>query len=75
VVIECGERNSCTLVMVMSQEGSINKPGEKAFAVEKHINDLQVFKEPLSPVATPKFKTKKVLDEDLYIRVIWLCLY
>jgi len=59
----------------MSQEGSINKPGEKEFAVEKRINDLQVFKEPLSHVATPKFKTKKVLDEDSYIRVIWLCLY
>lgn len=56
--------------MVMSQEGSINESGEKAFAAEKRINDLQVFKEPMSPVATPKFKTKKVLDEDCYIRVI-----
>lgn len=61
--------------MVMSQEGSINKPDEEARAVEKRINDLQVFKEPLSPVATLKFKNKKVLDEDSYIRVIWLCLY
>jgi len=61
--------------MVMSLEGSISKPGEKEFAVEKRIHDLQVFKEPLSPVATPNFKTKKVLDEDSYIQVIWLCLY
>jgi hypothetical protein len=61
--------------MVMSQEGSINKPDEKACAVEKRINDLQVFKEPLSPVTTPRFKNKKVLDEDSYIGVIWLCLY
>jgi hypothetical protein len=61
--------------MVMSQEGSINKPDEEARAVEKRINDLQVFKEPLSPVATLEFKNKKVLDEDSYIRVIWLCLY
>ena len=60
--------------MVMSLEGSINKPDEKAFALEKRVHDLQVFKEPLSPVATPKFKTKKVLDEDSYIRVICLCL-
>lgn len=61
--------------MVMSQESSITSPGGKAFAVEKRVNDLQVFKEPLSPVASPKFKTKKVLDEDSYIRVSWLCLY
>lgn len=59
----------------MSQEGSINEPGEEARAVEKRVNDLQVFKEPLSPVATPKFRNKKVLDEDSYTRVIWLCLY
>jgi len=70
-----GPRNSSTLVMVMSQEGSINKPDEEARAVEKRINDLQVFKEPLSPVATLKYKNKKVLDEDSYIGVIWLCLY
>jgi hypothetical protein len=61
--------------MVMAQDGSINKPGEEARAVEKRVNDLQVFKEPLSPVATLKFGNKKVLDEDSYIRVIWLCLY
>lgn len=61
--------------MVMSQESSVSSPGGKALAVEKRVNDLQVFKEPLSPVATPKFKTKKVLDEDSYIRVSWLCLY
>jgi hypothetical protein len=59
--------------MVMSPEGSINKPGEEAFAVEKRINDLEVFKEPLPPVATPKFKSKKVLEEDAYIRVTGLC--
>jgi hypothetical protein len=70
-----GPGNSSTLVMVMSQEGSINKPDEEARAVEKRINDLQVFKEPLSPVATLKYKNKKVLDEDSYIGVIWLCLY
>jgi hypothetical protein len=58
----------------MSQE-DINKSGEKVVAAEKRINDLQVFKEPLPPVATPQFKTKKVLDEDVYIRVIGLCSY
>lgn len=61
-------------VMVMSQEG-INKPDEKVVAAEKRISDVQVFKEPLPPVATPNFKTKKVLDEDIYIRVIGLCSY
>jgi hypothetical protein len=57
--------------MVMSEESStVNKPGESAVAVEKRVNELAVFKEPALPVTTSKFKTKKVLDEDSYIRVL-----
>jgi hypothetical protein len=50
----------------------VNKPTEEALAVEKRLGELQVFKEPRSQLVTPKIKTKKVLDEDSYIQVIWL---
>jgi hypothetical protein len=61
--------------MVMPQESSVvNNTGEKALAVEKRMADLQVFKEPVLPLTTSKFRTKKVLDEDSYIQVIWFYL-
>lgn len=48
---------------------SLNKPGDKGLVVEKHMDKLQVFKEPFPPPVRPKTKTKKVLDEDSYIQV------
>jgi hypothetical protein len=50
----------------------VNKPNEKALAAEKRVSELQIFKEPVSQVVTPKIKMKKVLDEDSYIQVMRL---
>jgi hypothetical protein len=55
---------------MLQEVNIVNKLGEKALAVEKSIGELQVFKEPLSRLVTPKIKTKKVLDEDSYIQVM-----
>jgi hypothetical protein len=52
---------------------SVNKPGDKGLVVEKHMDKLQVFKEPFPPPVRPKIKTKRVLDEDSYIRVSYDC--
>jgi hypothetical protein len=57
---------------MLQEVNIVNKHGEKALAVEKSTCELQVFKEPLSRPVTPKIKTKKVLDEDSYIQVMWL---
>jgi hypothetical protein len=57
---------------MLHETTSVKKPGEKALAVEKCMDELRLFKEPLPLALTPKIKTKKVLDEDSYIRVIWL---
>jgi hypothetical protein len=57
----------------MLQEVNIlNKHGEKTLSVEKSTCELQAFKEPLSRLVAPNIKTKKVLDEDSYIQVMWL---
>lgn len=53
---------------MLQEVNIVNKHSEKALAVEKSIGELQVFKEPLSQLVTPKIKTKKVLDEDSYIQ-------
>ncbi|PNF24344.1 Protein DGCR14 [Cryptotermes secundus] len=53
---------------MLQEVNTVHKHGEKSVAVEKSTCELQVFKEPLSRVVTPKIKTKKVLDEDSYIQ-------
>ena len=61
---------------MMPQENfSIDKPGERALAMVKIIDDLQVFKKPFPATPKPKVKAKKVLDEDRYTEVIENCNY
>ncbi|KDR09235.1 protein DGCR14 [Zootermopsis nevadensis] len=45
----------------------IINPGDKGLVVEEQMAKLQIFKEPVPPVRL-KIKTKKVLDEDSYLR-------
>jgi hypothetical protein len=60
-------------ITMLQDINMVNKPHEKALAVEKCVGELQIFKEPVSQVVTPKIKTKKVLDEDSYVQVMRLC--